>query len=159
MLQLGNRASLNGIKPADAGLLETILIQRFSHGAAGDVLSQCFEEWSHSGTFINDVIKRIIFNSLFTRPLEGFIKQHMDSTIAEGDLMQIYAKVGSLDKTCVTLPPIRFSSEAPEKSRNTLKRYDFKHRRSKQERSSSRRSESPKKRSRVGSQQLKNNIA
>lgn len=122
MLQLGNSSASNGMKTALARFLESIVIAFCSGGAAEEVMSQCFERWSQSDTFTNAVVKRIVSNPFFIRPVAGFIKQHIDSAIDKYRLTQLHAETEKVDKTGVPLPPSRLSSDATKMSENTLKR-------------------------------------
>lgn len=67
------------------------------------------------------VVKQIVSSSLFISPLAGFIKQHVDATIPECRLTQLYSKSKKVEKTRVPLFPIRSSSDATDKSENKPK--------------------------------------
>lgn len=98
------------------------MIKFFRLGAAEDVMSQGFEKWSKSDTFMNAVVKRIVSNPLFILPMAGFIKQHVRSYIDECSLKRLYAGTGKVGKTEVPLPPSMSSSDAAQESGSTLKR-------------------------------------
>lgn len=104
MLQLRNNAASNGFK-SSARLLETIVIEVFSRGAAYDVMLKGFEQWSQFVTMMNDVEKRIVLNSLYIRSITGSKKHYVDSTIGECHLTELHAETKTVYMKVVPRPP------------------------------------------------------
>lgn len=75
-----------------------IRFELFSCGAADDVLLEGFDRWSHSDTYMNGVVNRIVSNYLLIRLVAGFITQHVNSTIKEYCLTQPYAESGEVSE-------------------------------------------------------------
>lgn len=139
MLQLSSSDAWNGIETSSARFLEIIVIELFSRGAADDDMSECFQRWSKSEKFRNAIVERIASNQFFIRPVTGFIKQHVDSTIDKYHLTKLYAETGKMDKTGAPLPPSRSSSDAAKNCKSTLRREGSRHLKSKKEKRSFRR--------------------
>lgn len=91
MLELGNIAASNEIRKVSARILETIVLESFSRGAADDFMTEFFKRWSQSDTFLSAVVVRIAYSAMFIRPVAVFIKQHLDSTTDDSRLTQPYA--------------------------------------------------------------------
>lgn len=117
------------------------LWKRFFHllscGAANAVSSEWLERWSKSDKIMNAIVKRTVRTSLFIRPVLGFIAPHVDSTIDDCYLTQLYVEARNMDKTSVALLPNRPYLDATEKFKNTLRRDDCKYCRCEQEERSS----------------------
>lgn len=102
------------------------MIELLNCGAADNVTSECFEQWLKSDKLMVSIVRQLVSTPLFIRPMGGFIKQHVDSTIKKYLLMQLYNESGKSVKTRASLPPSRLASDAAEKSKNTSKPKDSK---------------------------------
>lgn len=77
-VQVGNNAAANGIETALARFLETMVLESLSREPADDVMSQCLERWSQTGTLTNAAVKPTVFNAFYIRSVVTCNKQTVD---------------------------------------------------------------------------------
>lgn len=123
MLQLKKNAASSGMKTSSVHFPENETIELLSHRAIDDVILQCFQRWSQSDRFMNTFIKRIEYNPLVIRLVAGLIRKHVNATIKEFSLTQLFAETGEVDKERVPLPSARSLSNERQspKTRATTK--------------------------------------
>lgn len=63
---------------------------------------------------MNPVVMQIEYNALFIRPVAWFMKEHVNATINEFRLTQLYAEFEEMDKKGVPLPPRRSTLDVTE---------------------------------------------
>lgn len=105
MLQLGNSAAENGIKIASLGFLKTVPAEPFSREGAKDLVLEYSDCWMMSEKFMNDVVKQIVSDPAFIRPMARFIERHVDSCFDECRRSLLHAASGNIDKAGTPLPP------------------------------------------------------
>lgn len=74
MLYSGISTPLIGFQTAFCRLLQTILIDLFNHGATSYVISECLNQWSNLGTFMNAIVMRVISIPNLNPPVAVFVK-------------------------------------------------------------------------------------
>lgn len=121
MLQYSISANSRVLKTASVWFLKTIVNVQFSLGEAKNVFSALTKWCARLRTFICFTGKRIVSRSLFVYSVAEPIKAHVDVSIYECPMTQIYAETWEVDKKAV-LPRLDTSIQNTTKNSRKIHR-------------------------------------